>query len=224
MSTTHTLFYISTSCLESENQVLQDYVLPLPLQRQVQQIILGYSEPTSAFTSRKSIYLCISGKLNDEIINGFFTFLERFFSDTNCLPAQCYLDSERKRCSGVVKLAFGKEDVMSNPLYIPVNENENHQILLIGFPKAKLVVSYDRLQTNFKRKTSMKILTFLTSYCERRNPTNTPRVFPVETTWKRSFPCRFYVEYTWSVCKKSKYEFSVMETWYSGWQEEAKYD
>ena len=31
-------------------------------------------------------------------------------------------------------------------------------------------------------------------------PTNTPRVFHVETTWKRLFPRRFNVEYTWSVC------------------------
>ena len=31
--------------------------------------------------------------------------------------------------------------------------------------------------------------------------TNTPRVFHVETTWKRLFPCRFNVEYTWSVCR-----------------------
>ena len=32
-------------------------------------------------------------------------------------------------------------------------------------------------------------------------PTNTPRVFRFETTWKRSFPCRFKVEYTCCVCK-----------------------
>ena len=36
MNTTYALFYISTSCLESENEVLQDYVLRLSLQRQVQ--------------------------------------------------------------------------------------------------------------------------------------------------------------------------------------------
>ena len=32
------------------------------------------------------------------------------------------------------------------------------------------------------------------------NPANTPRVFYVETTWNCSFPRRFNVEYTWSVC------------------------
>ena len=37
-------------------------------------------------------------------------------------------------------------------------------------------------------------------------PTNTPYVFHVETTWKRSFPRRFNVEYTWNVCRVS---FSV---------------
>ena len=32
-------------------------------------------------------------------------------------------------------------------------------------------------------------------------PTNTPREFHVETTWKRPFPCRFNVESTWCVCR-----------------------
>ena len=57
MSTTHTLLYVSTSCLESENEVLQNYVLRLPLQTQVQDIILEYYEPTSTFLFRKSIDL-----------------------------------------------------------------------------------------------------------------------------------------------------------------------
>ena len=126
-------------------------------------------EPTSTFLSRKSIDLFISGKLNDEIIDGIFAFLERSFSDNNCLPTQWYLDWDRKRCSGGVKLAFDKEDVMSKLLYVPVNENENYWILVIAFPKTKLVVSYNPLKTDFQRKSSELILTFLTSYCERRN-------------------------------------------------------
>ena len=32
-------------------------------------------------------------------------------------------------------------------------------------------------------------------------PTNTPRGFHVETTWKQSFPRRFNVESTWCVCR-----------------------
>ena len=32
-------------------------------------------------------------------------------------------------------------------------------------------------------------------------PTDTPRVFHVATTWKRSFPSRFNLECTWCVCK-----------------------
>ena len=40
ISTTHTLFYMSTSCLESENEVLK-YVLRIPFHRQIQDIILG---------------------------------------------------------------------------------------------------------------------------------------------------------------------------------------
>ena len=32
-------------------------------------------------------------------------------------------------------------------------------------------------------------------------PTSTLHVFHVEATWKRSFPCRFNVEYKWCVCR-----------------------
>ena len=32
-------------------------------------------------------------------------------------------------------------------------------------------------------------------------PTNTPRRFHVETTWKRPFSLRFNVESTWCVCR-----------------------
>ena len=60
MSITHALLYMSTSCLESVNELLQDYVLHFSLQGIVQDIILRYSEPTSTFISRKSIDLCIS--------------------------------------------------------------------------------------------------------------------------------------------------------------------
>ena len=148
MSTTHTLFYISTSWLEFENEVLQEYVLRLPLQRQVQDIILAYFEPTSTLTSRKSIDPCISGKLNGEIIDGFFIFLEWSFSYINCPPTQWYLDLDRKRSS--------EEEAMSKPLYISFNENENYWILAIAFPKAELVVSYDTLMTKFKEKKLQK--------------------------------------------------------------------
>ena len=60
----------------------------------------------------------------------------------------------KKRCSEEVTLAFNKEDVISKPLYIPVNKNENHWILVIVFQKAKPAVSYDPLKTDFKRKAS----------------------------------------------------------------------
>ena len=43
---------------------------------------------------------------------------------------------------------------MFKPLDIPVNENENHWILAIAFPKTKVVVSDDLLNTDFKRKAS----------------------------------------------------------------------
>ena len=36
-------------------------------------------------------------------------------------------------------------------------------------------------------------------------PTNAPRGFHVETTWKQSFPRRFNVEYTWCVCSVPQY-------------------
>ena len=90
----------------------------------------------------------MSGKLNDEIINGEI-FL-RYQLSTNAIVSSL----GKKRCSGVVTLAFNKEDIISKPLYIPVNENENHWILVIAFQKAKPAVSYDPLQTDFRRKAS----------------------------------------------------------------------
>ena len=40
-----------------------------------------------------------------------------------------------------------------------------------------------------------------TTFFLRDIPINTPRVFHVETTWKRPFLRRFNVEYTWCVCR-----------------------
>ena len=40
-------------------------------------------------------------------------------------------------------------------------------------------------------------------------PTNTSRVFHVETTWKRLFPRRFNVENTWCVCRV----LSILSRW-----------
>ena len=47
------------------------------------------------------------------------------------------------------------------------------------------------------------IYTFYKSYFQpaRYFPTNTPRAFHFKTTWKRSFPPLFNVEYTWYVCR-----------------------
>ena len=41
----------------------------------------------------------------------------------------------------------------------------------------------------------------------KRFPTNAPRVFRVETTWKRSFLRRFNVEYTLCVCMVTVFSF-----------------
>ena len=46
----------------------------------------------------------------------------------------------------------------------------------------------------------------------KANPTNTSRVFHVETMWKRSFPRHFNVEYTWSVCRVTVKKFHL---WFS---------
>ena len=41
------------------------------------------------------------------------------------------------------------------------------------------------------------------------NPTNTLRLFHVETTWKPSFPHPFNVEYRWCVCREAGYPEQV---------------
>ena len=40
-------------------------------------------------------------------------------------------------------------------------------------------------------------------------PTNTPRVFHIETTWEQLFPRRFNVEDTWCVCRETFHEAFV---------------
>ena len=42
-------------------------------------------------------------------------------------------------------------------------------------------------------------------------PTNTPRVFPIEMTWKRPFRRRFNVEYTWFVCSVISVKLAVRD-------------
>ena len=44
-------------------------------------------------------------------------------------------------------------------------------------------------------------------------PTNTSRVFHVETTWKRTFSCRFNMEYMWCVCKNVLLGFHHLMAW-----------
>ena len=41
------------------------------------------------------------------------------------------------------------------------------------------------------------------------NPTNTPRGFQVDTTWKRPFPRRSNVESGWCVCREVKASFML---------------
>ena len=106
MNNTYTLFSISTSCLESENVVLHKYVLRRLLQRQVQDIILGYSEPTSTFISYKSIDLCIVESLMMELLMVFILYWRDLSLDVICLPTQWYLDWKRKRCSAVVNFIY----------------------------------------------------------------------------------------------------------------------
>ena len=43
------------------------------------------------------------------------------------------------------------------------------------------------------------------------NPTNIPRIFHVETTWKRSFPRRFNVDYTWCVYRVKEFVDDICE-------------
>ena len=46
---------------------------------------------------------------------------------------------------------------------------------------------------------------FLTGVTGLFLASSTPRVFHVETTWKRSFPRRFNVEHKWSVCRTGSF-------------------
>ena len=85
ISNTHALFYISTSCLESENEVLQDYVSRLSLQRQIQDTILGYSKPKSTFNSRnQSIFASVESLMMKLLMERLLIF-PRYQLSTNAM-------------------------------------------------------------------------------------------------------------------------------------------
>ena len=80
--------------------------------------------------------LCISRKINDEIINGFFSWSD--LSQMSTVYQRNGILIEKKKCySAVVKVAFDKKEVLPKPPYILVNENESHWILVTEIPKAK---------------------------------------------------------------------------------------
>ena len=59
------------------------------------------------------------------------------------------------------------------------------------------------------RKTFWAILMFVIGVLKlfkRSYPTNIPREFHVETTWKRLLPRRFNVEYTWCIFRELGYQ------------------
>ena len=59
-------------------------------------------------------------------------------------------------------------------------------------------------------KSFQPLIIFTKSFILEKLPTNTPRVFLVELTWKRVFPRRFNAEYTRSVCRATEY-FKLMK-------------
>ena len=60
-------------------------------------------------------------------INDFFTFLEGYFLNINCLLTRWCLDWERQQCGTLFKLAFDEKDVISELLHLPVNEKRKSQ-------------------------------------------------------------------------------------------------
>ena len=69
-------------------------------------------------------------------------------------------------------------------------------LLLLNLSKLNLIQGLVQLLTsqviNYPQPSSSPLCSF---------PANTPRVFHVKTMWKRTFPRRFNVKYTWSVCR-----------------------
>ena len=79
----------------------------------------------------------------------------------------------------------------------PFTKNTSERLLL-------LIVLFCLLVKNlmkFRNTLSIIIQSFYNSFESSTTPTNTPREFHVETTWKLSFPYRFNVESTWCVCR-----------------------
>ena len=81
----------------------------------------------------------------------------------------------------------------------------NNYPIPMKFPKLLVVAQREILNgfslifQRFLIRFAMKV--YFLNWSLMTYPTNTPRVFHVETTWKRAFPRRFTVEYAWRVCR-----------------------
>ena len=70
-----------------------------------------------------------------------------------------------------------------------------------------IVVLKTSTKLSAKHPWSVPSYPLLEKDCIRGIPANIPRVFYVKTTWKRSFPRRFNMEYTWCVCRDFLWSF-----------------
>ena len=89
----------------------------------------------------------------------------------------------------------------------------DQELKLINYFCKKLIVNWLKISLiSWKNRNFIALyLSWLFFYSLRYKniyPTNTPRVFPVETTRKCTFLRRFNVEYTWCVCRVRNNYFS----------------
>ena len=113
---------------------------------------------------QSDINACINDKLNDEIINHFFKYLER---QENIVTLSSFFCSsiEPNSYSSVIGKVLMDENIFNNELaLIPINQGEDHWLLVAVLLRCKKIVIYDSLDNNAYVQICENISKFLSNY------------------------------------------------------------
>ena len=158
---TSTLFYIREGKIDVSLQ--KDAIPPLEVSklRTVNDILLLQKAMINTLIKQSDI---INDKLNDEIINHFFKYLER---QENIVTLSSFFCSSIKPNSynSVIGKVLMDENIFNNELaLIPINQCEDHWLLVAVLLRCKKIVIYDSLDNNAYVQICENISKFLSNY------------------------------------------------------------
>ena len=111
---------------------------------------------------QSDIKACINDKLNDEIINHFFKYLERQ-ENIVTLSSFFYSSIEPNSYNSVIGKVLMDENIFNNELVlIPISQCEDHWLLVLL--RCKKIVIYDSLDNNAYVQICENISKFLSNY------------------------------------------------------------